>query len=87
MKTRFSNEHVYETTLDLGVIGEQKVEVFYEWCDCRVSNDQFRAPEPDGAIVIAVLVFIDGKEIDITEMLNPNLLQDLEYECSEDYRG
>lgn len=82
-----NNEHIYETVLDLGVIGEQKVEVFYHWYNCRVSNDEFQFPEPDGAEVVAVLAFVDGKELDITNLLNPNLIQDLEYECTEHYRG
>ena len=84
MKT---NEHIYETYLDLGVIGEQKVEVFYHWWNCRVSNCEFQVPEPDGAEIVAVLCFIDGKEIDITNLLNQNLIEDLEHECAEDYRG
>lgn len=81
------SEHIYETALDLGVIGEQKVEVFYEWCNCIVSNDKFQVPEPDGAIVIAVIAWIDGKEVNLFDYLNGNLISDLEYECGEDYRG
>ena len=80
-------DHIYETHLDLGVLGEQKVEVFYDWCNCRVSNDEFERPEPDGAIVVAVNCWLGGKEINVFDYLNDNLIQDLEYECSEDYRG
>lgn len=87
MKTRFHNEHVYDTYLDLGVIGEQKVEVFYHWHNGVPLGDRMLPPEPDGAEVVAVLCFIDGKEIDITNLLNQNLIEDLEYECTEDYRG
>jgi len=84
MKT---NEHIYSTYLDLGVIGEQKVEVFYHWIEGSKSFNNFDAPDPSGADVVAVLTWIDSKEVDITDYLNANLLDDLAYECAEDYCG
>ena len=87
MKTIFHNEHVYETYLDMGVIGEQKVEVYYHWINGSKAVNCMDAPDPSGADVVAVLAWIDGKEIDITELLNANLLDDLAYECTEDYCG
>ena len=80
-------DHIYETVLDLGVLGEQKVEVFYDWCTCRVSADRFEAPEEDGAIVVAVMVWLDGKEVNLYDYLNGDLISDLEYECTEAYLG
>ena len=87
MKTRFHNEHVYDTYLDLGVIGEQKTEVFYHWHKGVAFNDRDLPPEPKWAEVVAVLCFIDGKEIDITNLLNQKLIEELEIECAEDYCG
>ena len=80
-------DHIYETVLDLGVLGEQKVEVFYDWCTCKVSNDPFEAPIDDGAIVVAVILWIDGKEVNVFDLLNDDLISDLEYECTEYYLG
>ena len=80
-------DHIYETFLDLGVIGEQRCEVFYDWNEPLKSNDRFEVPENGGATVIAVIVWLDGKEVDVFENLNDDLISDLEYECSEAYHG
>ena len=79
-------DHIYETYIDLGVLGEQKVEVFYDWCNCIVGGE-FDAPQPDGAIVTAVIAWLDGKEVDLYQYLGDDLIFDLEYECAEDYNG
>lgn len=80
-------DHIYETVLDLGVIGEQQIEVFYDWIVGRKSNDPFQVPEGTGAVVVAVIWFVDGKEINLYDMLNKDLIADLEHECFEDYNG
>ena len=79
-------DHIYETYLDLGVLGEQKVEVFYDWCNCVVGGE-FDAPQPDGAIVTSVIAWLDGKEVDLYQYLNDDLVYGLAYECTESYRG
>ena len=78
---------VYTTHLDLGVLGEQPVEVFYDWSEPRPSSDPYQVPENGGATVTAVIVWIDGKEVDVYEYLNGDLIFDLEYECAENYRA
>ena len=80
-------DHIYETFLDFGVIGGQRCEVFYDWNEPLRSSDSFEVSENGGATVIAVMVWIDGKEVDMFDYLNDNLIQDLEFECSEDYHG
>lgn len=80
-------DHIYNTVLDLGALGEQQVEVFYDWSEPRKSNDPFEAPDNGGATVVAVLVWLDGKEVNLYDYLNDNLIQDLEYECAENYNG
>ena len=79
-------DHIYNAMRDLGAIGEQKVEVFYDWSEPRKSNDPFEVPDNGGAIVVAVLVFLDGKEVNLYDYLNDNMIQDLEYECAENFR-
>ena len=79
-------DHIYETYIDLGVLGEQKVEVFYDWCNCIVGGE-FDAPQPDGAIVTSVIAWLDGKEVNVFDYLNSDLIEDLAYECTESYRG
>ena len=80
-------DHIYNTILDLGSMGEQPVEVFYDWHQGRPSNDQYEVPDNGGATVVAVIAWIDGKEVDLYQYLNDNLIQDLEYECAEAYNG
>lgn len=80
-------DHIYATKLDLGVLGERDVEVFYDWTPPNPSNDPFQAPENGGASVVAVIAWIDGKEVDLYEYLNNDLIYDLEHECAEAYNG
>ena len=80
-------DHIYNTMLDLGVLNEQPVEVFYDWTPPMPTNDRFEVPDNGGATVVAVIAWIDGKEVDLYEYLNANLISDLEYECAESYNG
>ena len=80
-------DHIYETYIDLGVLGEQKVEVFYDWNAAKPSNDRFEVQELGGATVVAVTAWIDGKEVDLYQYLGDDLIYDLEYECAEAYNG
>ena len=80
-------DHIYATKLDLGVLGERDVEVFYDWAQPNPSNDQFQVPENGGATVVGVILWLDGKEIDVYEYLNGDLVSDLEYECADDYNA
>lgn len=83
------DEHIYNTHLDFGLLGELPVEVFYTYQQAMRSNDPYQAQESGGATVCAVTATIEGKEVNVTDYVTKNLdlLQDLEYECSEDYRG
>ena len=80
-------DHIYATKLDLGVLGERDVEVFYDWTPPNSSNDSFQVPENGGASVVAVIAWIDGKEVDLYQYLGDDLIYDLEYECAEAYNG
>ena len=80
-------DHIYATKLDLGVLGERDVEVFYDWTPPNSSNDPFQVPENGGASVVAVTAWIDGKEVDLYQYLGDDLIYDLEYECAEAYNG
>ena len=79
--------HIYETYLDLGVLGEQKVEVFYDWFKGCTTFNRDEPPSPSYAEVTGVCLFIDGKEIEVSDLLNKDLLADLAYECGESYNG
>ena len=80
-------DHIYNTILDLGSMGEQPVEVFYDWQPARPFNDPFQVPENGGASVVAVILWFGGKEVDVYDYLNDDLIADLEHECAEDYNG
>ena len=80
-------DHIYNTLLDFGVLGEVEVEVFYDWYQGRPTLDRDEAPDTSGATVTAVYVCIDGTNIEISDKLNDNLLDDLAYECTEAYLG
>ena len=80
-------DHIYATKLDLGVLGERDAEVFYDWTPPNPSNDPFQVPENGGASVVAVIAWIDGKEVDLYQYLGDDLIFDFEYECAEDYNG
>ena len=80
-------DHIYSTKLDLGVLGERNAEVFYDWTPPNPSNDPFQVPENGGATVVAVIAWIDGKEVDLYQYLGDDLIADLEHECAEEYNG
>lgn len=76
-------EWSFDTRLDLGVLGEQPVEVFYQHYYGRKTNDPFQVPDPEYCEVSAV--FWEGK--DITDKLNGDLLEDLAFEAQEDWQS
>ena len=80
-------DHIYATKLDLGVLGERDAEVFYDWTPHNPSNDPFQVPENGGESVVAVILWLDGKEVDVYDYLNDDLISDLEHECAEAYNG
>ena len=80
-------DHIYATKLDLGVLGERDVEVFYDWTSPKPSKDPFQVPENGGATVVAVILWFGGKEVDVYDYLNDDLIADLEHECAEAYNG
>ena len=76
-------EWSFETHLDLGVIGEKKVEVFYRHYYENPSNDPYQVPEPEYCEVTSV---IWGK-LDLKDDLNADLIEDLAFEALEDWTG
>ena len=66
--------HVTEVVLDFGCLGEQYVDVIYDWMEANPSNDPYLAPENEGAIIKDVLWFIDGHELSIMSRLSPREL-------------
>lgn len=84
-----NNEHIYETYLDFGLLGELPVEVFYLWHRQMLSNDPYQVQNRGYAEVSAVTVLIDGKEVDVSDRVfkNQDLTDDLAYECEEAYRA
>lgn len=89
MKTLWHNEHIYNTHLDFGLLGELPVEVFYVWHNQMLSNDPYQVQERGYAELTAVTVMIDGREIDISDRVfkNQDLKDDLAYEAEESYRA
>ncbi len=66
--------HVTEVALDFGCLGEQYVDVVYDWMEANPSNDPFNPPEEGGSIIKDVLWFVDGHEISIMSRLSPREL-------------
>ena len=62
--------HVTEVVLDFGCLGEQHVDVIYDWMEANPSNDRDQPPEDGGAIIKDVLWFVDGHEISIMSRLS-----------------
>lgn len=62
--------HVTEVVVDMGCLGEQYVDVIYDWLEPNPSNDPFNPPEDGGAIIKDVLWFVDGHEISIMSRLS-----------------
>ncbi len=69
MATTYKN-HVTEIALDFGCLGEQFVDVVYDWLELNPSNDPFNPPEDGGSIIKDVLWFVDGHEISIMTRLS-----------------
>lgn len=80
---RNGQEWSFNTRLDMGVLGEQPIEVFYIHFYGRKSNDPFQVPDPEHCQVTSVEW--EGK--DITDKLNSNLLDDLSIEAQEDWQS
>lgn len=89
MKTLWRNEHVYDTHLDFGFLGELPVEIFYVWHEQLLSNDPYQVQERAYAEITGATVMIDGREVDISDRVykNKDLESDLAYECAEAYRA
>jgi len=70
-------DHCTEIALDFGVIGEQYVDVIYDWHEPNPSNDPFQVPEPGGAVIKDVLIFIDGREVSVLHWLSPSRIDEV----------
>ncbi len=66
--------HVTEVVLPFGCLGEQYVDVVYDWLEPNPSNDRDQPPEEGGSIIKDVLWFVDGHEISIMSRLSPREL-------------
>ena len=89
MKNLRNNEHIYNTQLDFGLLGELPVEVFYVWHQQMLSNDPYQVQTRGYAEVSSVTVLIDGREVDVSDRVfkNQDLTDDLAHECEESYRA
>ena len=72
----YSN-HCTEIALDFGVIGEQYVDIIYDWFEPNPSNDPMQVPENGGAVIKDVLLFIDGREASVIHWLSPSRLEQI----------
>lgn len=64
-------DHFAEIVLDFGVLGEQNVDVRYDWHDANPSSDRDLAPEPAGVVLKDVLLFVDGQQVSVFHWLTP----------------
>lgn len=71
-------DHCTEIALDFGVIGEQYVDIIYNWHEQNPSSDPLQVPEPSYAEIKNVLIFIDGRELSIMHWLSPARLEMIE---------
>lgn len=62
--------HCTEIALDFGVIGEQYVDVIYDWHEPNPSSDPMQPPEHGGVVIKSVMLFIDGREADVLHWLS-----------------
>jgi hypothetical protein len=69
--------HTTEVALDFGVIGDQYVDVIYDWHEPNPSNDPYQVPERGGVVVKDVLLFIDGKESSVMHWLSPSRIDEI----------
>lgn len=67
--------HCTEISLDFGVIGEQYVDVFYDWHAPNPSNDPMQVPENGGVVIKDVLLFINGQQASVRHWLSPTRLE------------
>lgn len=76
MSKIYSN-HVTEISLDFGIIGEQYVDVIYDWHEPNPNNDPMQPPEHGGAVIKDILLFIDGHEVSVLHWLSPSRIDDV----------
>jgi len=71
MMAKIYSDHCTEIALDFGVIGEQYVDIIYDWHEPNPSADPFQPPERGGAVIKDVLLFIDGREASVLHWITP----------------
>ena len=75
--SKIYKNHVAEVALDFGVIGDQYVDVFYDWICENPSSDPMQPPEKEGPVIKDVMLFVDGQEVSIFHWLSPRRIDDL----------
>lgn len=71
-------DHCSEIALDFGVIGDQYVDIIYDWHEANPSNDPMQVPEPSYPDIKDVLLFIDGREASIKHWIAPSQMTIIE---------
>lgn len=89
MRTMWNNEHVYDTFLDFGLLGELPVEVFYIWHSALASNDPYQVYERSYAELTGAVAMIEGKEIDVFGYVlkDQDLAESLAVDAGESYKS
>lgn len=75
-------DHIHECALDFGVIGEQYVDVVYDWHE-RSPGDSATPDAPAYADISDVLLFIDGSKVSVKHWLTSMAFDRLEEQIAE----
>ena len=71
-------DHCTEISMDFGIIGEQYIDIIYDWHEANPTSDPMQVPEPAYPVIKNVLLFIDGREASIIHWLSPKRLEEIE---------
>lgn len=72
--SKFFQDHYAELVMDFGCIGEQSVDVKYDWHLGLASSDPNVPSEPEGPVIKDVTLWIDGNDASVFNWLSEKQL-------------
>lgn len=76
-------QRILHTFLDLGVLGEADVDVYYTYAKPFHSRDRETPNEPESVDILAVKVHLFRHQFELLDVLDSDILDNLAIQCFE----